>query len=172
MIAALLGGLTVYLLALLRGAQLGRRLDRIPAPAVTSSRSLLNLSPFQPLLKVYQKKVSHLLESMRELGEEAAQLIGRHELLTENLAAAIVMRDANGKITYCSPFTEVLTGYSVNEIYQATDGLYSDLWRPYRLRGRRALPPAQLTHAERWVLFLRSSIPLTAKFPNQASHAD
>lgn len=106
------------------------------------------------------------------ISEGTVDVAGRRQLaeLIERLVAGELETD-----TFAAQAQELSIGSSdpaVNEIYQAADGLYSDLWRPYRLRGRRALPPAQFTHAERWVLFLHSSVPLTAKFPNQASHAD
>jgi PAS domain S-box-containing protein len=42
----------------------------------------------------------------------------KYDLLMDNIAASIVVRDAENKIIFCSPFTEVLTGYSVNEVYR------------------------------------------------------
>ena len=75
------------------------------------------LTPFAPLLSFTQKRSAYMLTSIAELGEEMSKLIARHELLTENLAAAIVIRDSKGKITYCSPYTEVLTGSSLEDIY-------------------------------------------------------
>lgn len=41
----------------------------------------------------------------------------RYQLLTDNLAASVIVRDIAGRITFCSPYTEVLTGYGVSEIY-------------------------------------------------------
>lgn len=41
----------------------------------------------------------------------------RYRLLTENLAAAVIIQESDGKVLYCSPYTEVLTGYSLPEIY-------------------------------------------------------
>lgn len=65
----------------------------------------------------YRKRIQHLIETIATLGEESQVLIERYELLTNNLAAAVIVRDNNGKISYVSPFCEVLTGYSRAEIY-------------------------------------------------------
>ena len=40
----------------------------------------------------------------------------RAKILSDNLIAAVLLQDGSGKIFYCSPFTEVLTGYSSQEI--------------------------------------------------------
>ncbi|MGA1192291.1 MAG: hypothetical protein ACO3XO_08435, partial [Bdellovibrionota bacterium] len=40
--------------------------------------------------------------------EEDRMLLSRHQVLVENLAAALIIRNTEGTITYCSPFTEVM----------------------------------------------------------------
>lgn len=58
--------------------------------------------------------------------------------LTDNMAAAVVLRDQEGRVTYCSPFTEVLTGYARSEIYSSPEDFFmticheSDRERLYR----------------------------------------
>ncbi|NMC63925.1 MAG: PAS domain-containing protein, partial [SAR324 cluster bacterium] len=67
-------------------------------------------------------KVLRLLQSL--IGEQksspssddSSEIIERYHLLTENLAAAVLLRDGSGKILYCSPYTEVLTGYPIAAI--------------------------------------------------------
>lgn len=51
------------------------------------------------------------------LKAETVLLLERYQVLTENLAAAIIIRKKDGQIAYCSPYTEVLTGYAVDEFY-------------------------------------------------------
>lgn len=64
----------------------------------------------------------------------------RYNSLTENLAAAIVIRDVDGKIRYCSPYTEVLTGYPLAAIYaEHGDFLASIVHEEDRERYLRAL---------------------------------
>jgi len=51
-----------------------------------------------------------------DLSPEIQEIINNYKILTDNIAASIIIRNNDGKITYCSPFTEVLTGYSISEI--------------------------------------------------------
>ncbi len=41
-----------------------------------------------------------------------------------HLSAAIIERDKHSKIIFCSPYTEVLTGYSLQEIYEAKEDFF------------------------------------------------
>ncbi len=59
-----------------------------------------------------QRIVSHIKEE-RESAHSALQ---QYQSLVKNLAAAVVIRNPSGTIIYCSPYTEVLTGYAVTEI--------------------------------------------------------
>ena len=45
----------------------------------------------------------------------------QHELISTNIAAAVVISDATTKIVFCSPYTSVLTGYSTTDICAADD---------------------------------------------------
>jgi PAS domain S-box-containing protein len=56
------------------------------------------------------KRVEQLKQSTRE--SEA-----RYKVLTDNVAAAVIMHTLDGTVLWCSPYTEVLTGYSLSEIY-------------------------------------------------------
>ncbi|MFO0895167.1 MAG: hypothetical protein U0574_11410 [Phycisphaerales bacterium] len=91
--------------------------------------------------------------------------------------AELIERLVAGELTtdkFAAQAQELALGSSdpaVDAIYLAADSFYSDLWS-YRLRGRRALPPSVLTHVARWVLFLRTSTPLTARLPNRARPTD
>lgn len=42
----------------------------------------------------------------------------RYKILTENVAAAVMLHEADGTILWCSPFTEVITGFPLSEIYR------------------------------------------------------
>jgi PAS domain S-box-containing protein len=79
------------------------------------------IAALDSILKDYHERISHLLETLESMGGETETLIERYQVLTENLAAAVVIRDEHGKITYCSPYTEPLTGYSLSEIH-SSDG--------------------------------------------------
>ena len=52
-----------------------------------------------------------------------------HEL-TDNIAASIIIRDAKGKLIFCSPFTEVLTGYSLSEITASEQDFFEHVIHP------------------------------------------
>ncbi|NDC37346.1 MAG: PAS domain S-box protein [Proteobacteria bacterium] len=52
-----------------------------------------------------------------ELRQTSAIASERYKLLTENLAAAVIVRGQTGNIVYCSPYTEILTGYPVQDMY-------------------------------------------------------
>lgn len=80
-----------------------------------------------------------LLQQIKRLfqGSEATSsnqqeqlLLERHQVLVENLAAALVIRNLSGEITYCSPFTEVLIGYPLDSIYQAEEDFFLSLVNP------------------------------------------
>ncbi len=68
--------------------------------------------------------------------------------LTENLAASVIVRDLNGKVIYCSPYTEVLTGYSLEEIYGSKQDFFLGIMhKDDQERYGRALKVASLGEA-------------------------
>ena len=69
------------------------------------------------LMNAHRRQLEDYQHTVERLSDENDMMVDRYEVLTNNLAAAIVIRDAEGKIAYCSPYTEVLTGFSVEEIY-------------------------------------------------------
>ena len=84
-----------------------------------------------PALLLYYRNCSLLRrntekheKSLSQARDEIQKLIDQHVLLTENLAAAIISRNAAGKIVFCSPFTEVLTGYALEEIYNSEEDFF------------------------------------------------
>lgn len=74
------------------------------------------MSFFSAFLTRKSERTDTQLELAR-LRQENQALHEKYRILTDNLAAAVVIRDAQGSINYCSPYTEVLTGYAVSEIY-------------------------------------------------------
>lgn len=68
-----------------------------------------------------------LEEKLSALGEQHAALQSRHTTLTENLVAAVVLRDASHRIVYCSPYTEVLTGYATRDILSASGDFFESI---------------------------------------------
>ncbi len=88
------------------------------------------ISELDSFLKLHRNYVRYLLETISALGEESEKLVERYELLTGNLAAAVVIRDQENKVKYCSPFTEVLTGYPLNTIYESKDDFFLSITHP------------------------------------------
>lgn len=87
----------------------------------------------------------HLRLRRRPPPAELVEDAGRYKTLTDNLMASVVIRDSAGKIDYCSPFTEVLTGYPVSEIRSAAGDFFESVMHEEdREAYRRALGVASL----------------------------
>ena len=100
------------------------------------------------------------------LAREEDPLISRYQVLVENLAASLVIRDSAGSITYCSPYIEVLTGYSLPEIYAYTeDFLISIAHQDDRLSLKRAVDLARIgeSYQIKFRFYHRSGIELWAE---------
>lgn len=64
----------------------------------------------------------------------------RYKILTDNVAAAVVLHEGDGTVLWCSPFTEVVTGFSLTEIYRgASDFLRTNLHEDDRESFERSL---------------------------------
>ena len=53
----------------------------------------------------------------KKASSKAETLVERYQVLTDNLAAAVVIRDTEGRVMFCSPYTEILTGHSLDDFY-------------------------------------------------------
>lgn len=71
----------------------------------------INLLPWRSEFCASLERIEHLKQS--DFDNQT-----RYRILTENVAAAVVMHQPHGQILWCSPYTEVLTGYSTSEIYE------------------------------------------------------
>lgn len=56
------------------------------------------------------------LSQSHQIAAEHQELRERYELVTTNIAASVIIRSLDGTIVLCSPYTQVLTGYSSEEI--------------------------------------------------------
>ncbi len=74
----------------------------------------LDLLPWRLQLRASLERIEHLKQS--DFDNQT-----RYRILTENVAAAVVMHQPHGSVLWCSPYTEVLTGYSTAEIYEERD---------------------------------------------------
>lgn len=75
-------------------------------------------------------RIDALNQELAELKEKHLSLQQRYEILTENLAASVSIRDPYGKLAYSSPYTLVLTGYSLEEIYSQKDDFFLSITHP------------------------------------------
>ena len=94
---------------------------------LTSSPCDTGLPALNTLINTHTKKVYSLFEIVKTIQQQSENILERYRVLTENLAASVVIRDAEGKIVFCSPYTEVLTGYAVSEIYGATGDFFLNI---------------------------------------------
>lgn len=108
----------------------------------------VGLASIDALLNVHRLHIERFADTLHLISEEAEALIERYEVLTENLAAAVIIRDETGKITYCSPFTEVLTGHALSEIYASkTDFFIESAHEDDQEKFKRALSVSALGEA-------------------------
>jgi len=49
----------------------------------------------------------------------------KYEILTDNVAAAVILHDPHGAVVWCSPFTEVLTGFAISEILENKESFFT-----------------------------------------------
>ncbi|MCB0320084.1 MAG: PAS domain-containing protein [Bdellovibrionales bacterium] len=71
-----------------------------------------------------------LQPQMHRKEDATATLLARHQGLVETLAASLLIRSPDGTLTYCSPYTEVLTGYPLAEIYNSTEPFLERIAHP------------------------------------------
>jgi PAS domain S-box-containing protein len=80
-------------------------------------------------------------QRFRAQAQESSQKL--HEL-SDNIAASILVRDQSGKLVYCSPFTEVLTGYALSQIQSGEHDFFESIVHEEdRERYQRALRVCQ-----------------------------
>lgn len=107
---------------------------------LTNKNKNINLNLF--------KTIKDNSEQIFRLKAETILLLERYQVLTENLAASIIIRKADGKIAYCSPYTEVLTGYAVENFYdEDKDSYLSIIHEESKEKYKKALELAKLGEA-------------------------
>lgn len=114
-----------YFVAVLR--QLAARLASTEQLRTELPPSVFRLSTLNSVLDAHRQTLSTLQLAFAELREQSELLADHNEILTKNIMASIVIRDSAGAVAYCSPYTEVLTGYSLAEIHGAGDDFFSQI---------------------------------------------
>ncbi|MCB0352974.1 MAG: PAS domain S-box protein [Bdellovibrionales bacterium] len=110
--------------------------------------AFLALQPSTPTSQVLFLLFPRAEKATRELSarlssqqEKLDTVIRRYELLTEHVAAVITIHDAQGTLTYCSPYAEVLTGFALDDIYAKGGHFFENISHPedrdYFVRARR-----------------------------------
>ena len=74
--------------------------------------------------------LEHFEDKLEESEKENLTLIDRYHVLTENLASSVIIRDPDGQVLYCSPFTSNLTGYSLDDIYEHQGDFFKSIIHP------------------------------------------
>ena len=117
-IAAILAVLLCVIVALYRATI--RHLARIVSSTDEESPKLKfsGALTYIPFIGKDTSKVEHLVAQLRQSDTDHRT---RYKILTENVAAAVMLHEADGTILWCSPFTEVLTGFPLSEIYRNKD---------------------------------------------------
>ncbi len=103
-----LGFMTVQ--ALRRTLDLPTELQQSPGPRPW----WISCAPWGNALRTVLDTVEHLKQS--EFDTQS-----RYKILTDHVAAAVIVHQPDGAIVWCSPYTEVLTGHALSEIYAARE---------------------------------------------------
>ena len=98
------GALALYLIRIERA---------LAAPHIAASTG----SQMSPWSRVLPERLERLVSQVKQLQRIAHEGEARYKALTENLAAAVMIHQPNGTVLWCSPYTEVLTGYSLSDVY-------------------------------------------------------
>jgi len=131
---------TVWLVC--RGA-----IDRITRETIPPELQSL-LPGLGGFFRLYSENIRTLSDTVASLSEEREVLNERYKTLTDNLAAAVIIRDMSNRIIYCSPYTEVLTGYSTKEIYATPEDFFRTIIHPGDLENyQRALKVSEFGEA-------------------------
>ncbi|NLF25417.1 MAG: PAS domain-containing sensor histidine kinase [Deltaproteobacteria bacterium] len=117
LVAAGLAGLSFYLL------------DFAAATSLTCGMTLgvLPAAWFLHKLNRCQQSRLPLHEQIQRQRQEIDMLLERYQVLTDNLAASIIIRNNQGTVAYCSPYTAVPTGYALAEIYEAEGDFFLEI---------------------------------------------
>jgi len=68
-----------------------------------------------------------LPELLERVDMISRNLQGRYDVLTTNLAAAVVVYDENTRIRFVSPYSEVLTGYAPEDFYSSDGDIFEEI---------------------------------------------
>jgi len=113
-VTALVVAMLLVALAAFASLRLVRRVLDVP----TEEQVMPGQRPWWLSCTPWHSELCTSLERIENLKQSDFDNQTRYRILTENVAAAVVMHQPHGSILWCSPYTEVLTGYSTAEIYE------------------------------------------------------
>jgi len=117
----------LILLTLILGFALGFALSALRLKKVSQQVSVIESEIDLTQKHRLEERLEAMKGAVHSLKLERDTLFERHDLITTNIAASVIIRDTFGKITFCSPYTQVLTGYSLDDIYDAEDDFFLQL---------------------------------------------
>jgi PAS domain S-box-containing protein len=109
----------IALLVVVIGANiraLQRIKQRLRSPHPSRPRTLLDSAAAKT--PVVGRLTEEILRELDALIQSEDDHRTRYKILTDNAAAAVMLHEADGTINWCSPFTEVLTGFPLSAIYK------------------------------------------------------
>jgi PAS domain S-box-containing protein len=104
-----------------------------PAPSSDPHHAPPTLTGFKAIdasLQELAERAASFEESQRAAEKASQEVIDRQKVLTDNIAAAVILRDSKNALEYCSPYTEVLTGYSRKEIFDHSQDFFLEIVHP------------------------------------------
>jgi PAS domain S-box-containing protein len=108
MVGGLLVGATWWTLALIE------RTLMLPTP----EQVLDGKRPFGVTLLPWRRVLRAILAETERLKQSEFDHQTRYKILTDNVAAAVIIHQPDGTVLWCSPYAEVLTGFSLSEVYR------------------------------------------------------
>lgn len=115
--AALLALLAVFHIAAMR--QIARVVE-----STDEETPRLVFSGWLSKIPLFGRQASDVESAVARLRQSDTDHRTRYKILTENVAAAVMLHEADGTILWCSPFTEVITGFPLSEIYRNKESFF------------------------------------------------
>ena len=122
------GAVWLSIVAALLGLGLGLGLGFLTLRAIRTALDLPTEQQVSPgprpwwsWLLPWRKAFCSVLDRVEHTKQSEFDSQTRYKILTDNVPAAVIVHQPGGAVLWCSPYTEVLTGYSISEIQAARD---------------------------------------------------
>lgn len=84
-------------------------------------------SSFERIMRFGKQRIGQSLDLVETLDGNIRELVGLYENLTTNIAASVVIFNTDRQVTFCSAYTQVLTGCSPADLFATQRDLWSEL---------------------------------------------